>query len=644
MRHATSKRSRIFWLRLHSGSAAMSEFSINLPPRLPTTGPAPNILTAVIPDPPRQLAQLDNGTIVKGQVQGRDPDGLLVIVTDKGALKLSTPANIPTGSQVTLEVRSAGDRLQVVVLSVDGQPPSGATSQGPRTGTVPPPTTSSGGQTQAPPPSTGPAPVPVAIVGSVLQGTIVQAAPDTLSQLIRSLLPGPPTPQPSVPGGQVPLAGAQPALPASAAAPAPTSASSNPPAPGQAAPAPITQQSSPLPHPSPEAPAALPKALVSALQADVRAKIEALFFSTPPAKGSFAPALPSQLTGTFVSGSQAEGVGSNLAQSLTPGAKLPIPLTTGSEVRLRLIAIASAPGLPLAIPATASGVPHVMAGRIIGYTPSGNAVLHSPLGAIVLQGALALPLGTELALAIEPVVPMPATPLSSGSLSLPQLLLSVARSWPSLADAIGLLRQNASNADTLATLARLPQAGPKLAAGLVAAMQAIRTNDAEALLGALVAARTGNAARDESARKVRQELAQVATMSQERPGIDWRCCFIPILDDGTIRQINLFYRRDRRKDRKDAKDETSGTRFIVEVDMSRMGPFQFDGLVRERQFDLMVRSHVALPPKFRQDITELFHEALALGDYRGGLVFQKVKDFPVSPLEEIEKSATRVSA
>ena len=618
----------------------MSEFSINLPPRLPTAGPAPNILTAVIPDPPRQLAQLDNGTIIKGLVQGRDPDGLLVVVTDKGALKLSTPANIPTGSQVTLEVRAAGDRMQVLVLSVDGQPASGTTSQAPRTGAMPPPATSTG-QTPAPPPSAGtaPRPAPVAIVGSVLQGTIVQTAPDTLTQLIRSLLPGPPAAQPAVPAAQLAALATPPALPASAGAPVP--ADSTPTTPGQ--PAPPATTTGQAPRPAAEVSAgALPKALASSLQSDVRAKIETLFFSTPPAKGSSAPALPAQSTGAFVPG--APGNAQALAQGVSQSLKLPIPLTTGSEVRLRLIAIASAPGLPLAIPASASGVPHVMAGRIIGYTPSGNAVLHSPLGAIVLQGAMALPLGTELAVAVEPVLPMPAAALSSGSLSLPQLLLSVARGWPSLADAIGLLRQNANDADALATLSRLPQAGPKLAAGLVAAMQAIRANDAEALLGALVAARSGSAAREDTVRKVRQEFSQVATLSQERPGIDWRCCFIPVLDDGTIRQINLFYRRDRRKERKDSKDEKAGTRFIVEVDMSKMGPFQFDGLVREKQFDLMVRSHIALPQKFRKDIAELFHEALALGDYRGGLVFQKVKEFPVSPLEEIEKSATRVSA
>jgi hypothetical protein len=598
----------------------MSEFSINLPPRLPNAGPAPNILTAVIPDPPRQLAQLDNGTIIKGTVQGRDPD----------ALKLSTPANIPPGTQVTLEVRSAGDRLQVLVLNAENQPASGANSQSPRTGSAQAPTTSTPPQTQASPPSTAttPPPAPVAIVGSVLHGTIVQAAPDALSQLIRSLLPAPPAAQLAIPQGQ--------------ATTLPTPAAQAPSAPGQLA----TTGAQPQPGALTQALAgqeanSLPKALVSALQADVRAKIESLFFSALPTKGSPAPAHAAQLTSTLFPSTQGNTQGAT--QALAQAFKLPIALTTGSEVRLRLIAVASAPGQPVAIATPAAAAQHAIAGRIIGYTPSGNAVLNSPLGAIILQGALHVPVGTELSMAVEPALPTQAA-LPTNTSSLPQLLLSVARSWPSLTEAIALLRQNASNADTMAVLARLPQAGPKLAAGLIGAMQALRTGDAEALLGALVAARAGSTTRDENARKVRQEFAQVSSLAQDRPGIDWRCCFIPILDDGTIRQINLFYRRDRRKNSKDAKDEKSGTRFIVEVDMSRMGPFQFDGLVREKQFDLMVRSHIALPQNFKHDITELFQEALSLGDYRGGLVFQTVRDFPVSPLEEIERSATSVKA
>src|SRR5687767_9320048 len=280
----------------------MSEFSINLPPRLPNAGSAPNILTAVIPDPPRQLSQLDNGTIIKGTVHGRDPDGLLVVVTDKGALKLSTPANIAPGTQVTLEVRSAGDRLQVLVLAIENQPPSGTGSQGPRTGAAPAPTTSSNPQTQAPPPPTAttPPPAPVAIVGSVLHGTIVQTAPDTLAQLIRSLLPAPPAAQLAAPSGQPT------ALPAPAA--------QTPALPGQ-----LVPSGAPASAPAGQEASTLPKVLLSALQADVRAKIEALFFSAPPAKGA-APALPVQLAGTLLPGMQGNTQG---MQALAQTFKLP---------------------------------------------------------------------------------------------------------------------------------------------------------------------------------------------------------------------------------------------------------------------------------------------------------------------------------
>jgi len=301
------------------------------------------------------------------------------------------------------------------------------------------------------------------------------------------------------------------------------------------------------------------------------------------------------------------------------------------------------------LPGAAAASPSIISGRIAGYTPTGHAVLHSPLGAIVLQGNLSLPVGTELSVAIEPALP---TPGATTAPSMPQSLLALSRGWPSLAEAIALLRSPAgapagaqpAAADAAAALARLPQTGNRLAAGIIAAIQALSAGDVEALLGGLAALRQGAAGRDESVRKLRQEFSQISAQAQDKAGVDWRCFFIPVVDDGTIRQINLFYRRDRGKKDKGDDADKSGTRFIVEVDMSKMGPFQFDGLVREKRFDLMVRSHVALTPKMRHEIGTLFQEALDLGEYKGNLVFQKVKEFPVSPLDEIEKSATRVSA
>jgi hypothetical protein len=640
----------------------MSEFSVNLPPRLPAANAAANVMTAVVPDPPRHLTQLDNGTILKGVVQGRDNDGLLVVATDRGNIKLATQANLPPGSQVTLEVRATGDRLQVLVLSADPATSGPSTGQTPPRGTgagasAPPP--ASGGGATPPPTRPAPPPVPVAIAGSLLQGTIVQAPPETLTQLFRSLLPAP---TPNIPGnvgglpmnqvapqvaGQAvaqaaaqlagalvtPTPGPTPVIVTQAQAPVPPGATVPTPE-GEAQPLPAQPSSAPQTQSpaqaQPQAPApqsALPKTLASTLQAEVQAKIETLFYGTAaPNAGK-----PQQM---------------QLPQNMENALKLMSALPTGSDVKLRLIGIAPGPGQPVVIPAPTPNAPHVMAGRIVGYTPTGHAVLHSPLGAIVLQGNLAVPVGTELSFAVEPMVPPAAAALMSAPL--PQFLLSLSRGWPSLFEALAILRLGAPGGTPGATpqpeLDHLPQPGPKLAAGMMAAIQALRSGNIEALLGSLGNLRGGTPEREEAVRKLRQEFGQISSQAQDKPGVDWRCCFIPLLDDGTVRQINLFYRRDKGKDRKDEDAAKSGTRIIVEVDMSKMGPFQFDGLVREKRFDLMVRSHVALTPKMREDIGALFQEALTLGDYAGNLQFQKVKEFPVSPLEEIEKSATRVSA
>lgn len=611
----------------------MSEFSVNLPPRLPAANAAASVTTAIVPDPPRHLTQLDNGTILKGIVQGRDSEGLLVVSTDKGILKLSTPANLAPGSQVLLEVRATGDRLQVLVLSAEAANSGG---QGPTRGTAGAPPPSTGGS--APTPRPAPPPIPVAIAGSVLQGTVVQAAPETLAQLFRALLPNP-SQTPAAPAAaqaalqaalhsDTParaLAGLSTAPPS---APAPATAL---PAEDQGMPAPTAQGGTAPPTtpppggtaPAPGATNALPGSLATALQAEVKSKIEALFFGTPAATGAL---------------SRGEAP---VPQSLETALKLLAALPTGSEVKLRLIAIAPGPGQPVFLPAPDAAAPQVMAGRIVGYTPTGHAVLHSPLGAIVLQGNLAVPVGTELSFALEPAVPVPA---GVPAPALPQFLLSLSRGWPGLLEAFVAFRQAGGAADQGAALAHLPQPGPRLAAGMLAAIQALRSGNIEALLGGLTQLRGGTAERDEDIRKLRQEFGQISNLAQDKPGTDWRCCFIPLLDDGTVRQINLFYRRDRGKDRQGEETGAGGTRFIVEVDMSRMGPFQFDGLVREKRFDLMVRSHVTLTAQMREEIAALFQEALALGDYAGNLQFQKVKEFPVSPLEEIEKKATRVSA
>src|SRR4051794_33209920 len=80
----------------------------------------PTVVTGVVADPPRTLLGLITGTILKGTVVGKGPDGLTTIATDKGTVTVATNAALPAGAAVTLEVRNAGgDRLQVLILAVE---------------------------------------------------------------------------------------------------------------------------------------------------------------------------------------------------------------------------------------------------------------------------------------------------------------------------------------------------------------------------------------------------------------------------------------------------------------------------------------------------------------------------------------------
>jgi hypothetical protein len=44
--------------------------------------------------------------------------------------------------------------------------------------------------------------------------------------------------------------------------------------------------------------------------------------------------------------------------------------------------------------------------------------------------------------------------------------------------------------------------------------------------------------------------------------------------------------------------------------------------VREKRFDLILRSHAALTPELRQELTRVFADSVAAVGFAGGLTFQ----------------------
>jgi len=88
----------------------------------PTTA-APHGVPGVIADPPPAVTQLASGHLLQGEVVGRNDQGQTLVRTELGTLAVTTKAQLPTGSQVTLQIRTAGAQIQIAVLQVDGHAP-----------------------------------------------------------------------------------------------------------------------------------------------------------------------------------------------------------------------------------------------------------------------------------------------------------------------------------------------------------------------------------------------------------------------------------------------------------------------------------------------------------------------------------------
>ncbi len=198
---------------------------------------------------------------------------------------------------------------------------------------------------------------------------------------------------------------------------------------------------------------------------------------------------------------------------------------------------------------------------------------------------------------------------------------------PALREALALLAQaRPEMARQLA--ARLPQPGSQLAVSLLSFMAGPSRGNAEARapLG------RGSPARAALEALGSKELAQRAADevgASARPATDpaggeaVRSWLIPVWHDGELSAVKVVVRRPRDEDdNPDAADRPNVRRFQIEVELSRLGPFQFDGAVHGRRFDLVVRSRDALPARMRAEIGAIFTNACSAIGLAGDLAFQ----------------------
>ncbi len=566
----------------------------SVPPPTPTPAPAPApaATATLVSAPPPQLANLPPNAVITATVTQVLPAGQVQLSTNLGPVTVRLPMTLTPGATLALQLTTLAPTPMLRVLSVNGQPLlAGPTLSGtlanPGLAGLLGPTPGNAGAVPATPAAGTGAPGVGASQGSG-GPAVLEPDPSELAETGAGGIPA------------TVLRGTSRALPTGAQLLLRV-ASVAPPAPGEAELEPFADARG-LPAAESPAGAAVSTELARG-DASNRAATSA---ATAAGEGDPPGSAPS---GASIAGQSAE---------LSSATTSPAPSSSGPSIPT------PTPPLPVAPEPAQPAPPTSLQGTVAANSLAGRPLIQTPLGLIALETPVDLPSGARVTLdlvgATLPPAASPAAPASSGPLT----------SWPAVSDAVAAL-QKIDPAAAQLLIQRLPDLtlGPQFVPNVIAWVAAAQSGNVRAWLGDSTVKsleKAGNAALVE---RIEEDVAGMRAPVTLPSGGSWQSFTLPLFFGQRVERIRLTVRRPPEDDEEAAGRDEEGLRFLVDVDMSRLGAIQLDGLVKRRakRFDLIVRSKMGLPDEVRRDIGTIFNRALDGLGMTGGAIFKQVANF-----------------
>ncbi len=362
--------------------------------------------------------------------------------------------------------------------------------------------------------------------------------------------------------------------------------------------------------------------------------------------------------------SQGSGTGAAQGESQTGPAGRTSPFTapqnrTGAGAAAtppgaRAAQAAPAPQLqtPALPPGSDSLAGRTLAGTVVSSGARAHPVVHTDAGLLALRTRLDAPPGTPLTLRVmAPPTPPASTaaPAAGPATALPPAgppPLTPGVGWPAMTEGLELL--NRTDPQAAAQLRNaLPQPSPTLGAAVTSFIGSMRTGGDPARWpgqeAMKVLERSGRRG-SELAGRIGKDLRDLAGRVQESPNGEWRGFTVPMLDAGTIDPIRVVLRRPPddadEEGEKGGKGKKQGQRFLIDLEMSRLGPLQFDGLYSKgtRSIDVVLRGPRPLEKDHRRAIQVLFNTAMHHMAMTGAITFETTSAF-VRPLPPDDPTA-----
>lgn len=536
------------------------------------------------------LAGLSEGETVNVTVLSHDADGRQIVQAPQSVLVTLDPEPLPALATATIRVTGlAHDHLRAQLTAVDGEP----------------------------------TPTPHAIRLRVVQVSFPNSPADTPDTTIPN---APPSPQP--PALQVGTVVATQAAPPTPIATVTAAASGGPSAPGGRATLPPST-------------ATFFRVIAATPPTSAHPASRTESANAATAAATTKPVTSSGPTAPVTTGARPSNTGapaaSPSARTPTPSQGVSPPQSTGAALR--------GPTPPTVTSPSSTPTPTQVVGTIAASPRPDQTVVTTSRGTIVLAQPAPThwPEGTTVVLeAIDTRVDTPATALAAAAAApaaatatatrpLDQVLMTLGEDWPALRDLAAHTATAAPPTAQSFVEGKIPAANARAAAQIMFFLSVLRSGDVAGWLGGDMMRSLERAGQRGLVERLGDDFRQLRRLGDQTSTNDWRLLMFPFASGDKIEPIHMFVRGQRR----DQSDGDQDIRFVVDLKMSALGALQFDGLLHQKTFDLMVRSHTELGEPQREDITRIFNRGLDAIGYRGQIGFQTVKEFPVSPFNDL---------
>lgn len=344
-----------------------------------------------------------------------------------------------------------------------------------------------------------------------------------------------------------------------------------------------------------------------------------------------------------------------LPVSSPPSPSAPAPAPVGAEFTPRTAPSSAGPA-PLATThaatastatgtvsnAVANTVAHTVTGTVTGSPPGGGVILATPVGQITIAANGGLPPGSivrfEMAVSGRGAEAMGSTAEQT------QPGIALARNWPALSELAGISEEMGLRNVSRPLGDVIPQPGPRLAQTMLFFISALRLGDVSRWLGPDTMSALRASGRASLAARLGEDFSQLARTATEGAQGDWRAYLLPFHDGERISQIRFFHRRYGNDGEGTGDgDDARGDRFLIDLELSRLGTMQLDGHMKSARLDLILRSGASLGAGARRDISAIFQDGCACAGVTGDIRFADREAFAPLPFDFGDRAPAGVS-